>query len=389
MTKAFIPLSEPCIGGNAAAYIQECISTNWVSSVGAFVDRFERMTADYVGVPHAVAAVNGTAALHIALLVAGIKPGDAVIVPALTFIAPVNAVRYAGAEPVFMDAEPEHFQMDVAKLARFLREECDRSGGAVVHRATGRPVRAVIPVHVLGHPVDMDPLMDLAREHGLIVIEDATESLGSTYKGRMTGSIGAIGCFSYNGNKIITTGGGGMLVTARDDWAKRAKYLTTQAKDDPLEYVHNAVGYNYRLTNLLAALGCAQMEQLVDFLARKHTIARRYDAALGDLPGLRLPRAAEWASPNDWLYTVLIDETVAPLDSRTLMRALQAEDIQSRPLWHPIHTLPPYADCPAYQVEAAGLLYRRALSIPCSVGLAEADQERVIGRIRHHMRSRA
>ncbi|HAR97334.1 MAG TPA: aminotransferase DegT [Syntrophus sp. (in: bacteria)] len=381
MSDPFIPLSEPCMGGNASAYVQECIATNWVSSVGAFVDRFERMTADYVGLPHAVAAVNGTAALHIALLVAGVEPGDAVIVPALTFVAPVNAVRYAGALPVFMDAEPEHFQMDVAKLARFLQEECDRSNGTTVHRATGRPLRAVIPVHVIGHPVDMDPLMGLAREHGLVVIEDATESLGSTYKGRMTGSIGDLGCFSYNGNKIITTGGGGMLVTAQKEWAGRAKYLTTQAKDDPLEYIHNSIGYNYRLTNLLAALGCAQMEQLESFLDKKRAIARRYDEAFRNIPGLRTPRTAEWAAPNAWLYTVLVDETAAPLDSRELMRRLQAQGIQSRPLWHPIYTLPPYADCPAYRVETADILYRRALSIPCSVGLTEADQDRVSGAV--------
>jgi perosamine synthetase len=314
------------------------------------------VTADYVGVPHAVASVNGTAALHIALLVAGVQPGDAVIVPALTFIAPVNAVRYAGAWPIFMDAEPEYFQMDTAKLARFLEKECDRSNGVTLHRATNRPLRAILPVHVLGHPVD----------------------LGSSYKGRMTGSIGDIGCFSYNGNKIITTGGGGMLVTAREDWAKRARYLTTQAKDDPLEYIHNAVGYNYRLTNLLAALGCAQMEQLGSFIEKKRAIARRYDEAFRNVLGLRTPRVAAWANPNAWLYTALVDETVAPLDSRALMRELQARGIQSRPLWHPIHTLPPYSECPAYRVETADQLYHRALSLPCSVGLPPADQTRVI-----------
>jgi perosamine synthetase len=382
MSERLIPLSEPCMGGNASAYVQECIATNWVSSAGAFVDRFERMTAEYVGVPHGVATVNGTAALHIALLAAGIQPGEAVIVPALTFIASVNAVRYAGAWPVFMDAEPEHFQMDTEKLARFLREECDRSGGSTIHRASRRPLRAVIPVHVLGHPADMDPLTALARAHGLAVIEDATESLGSSYKGRRTGSIGDIGCFSYNGNKIITTGGGGMLVTARKEWAKRARYLTTQAKDDPQEYVHNSIGYNYRLTNVSAALGCAQMEQLEEFLGRKRAIARRYDEAFRDVPGLRTPRIAGWANPNAWLYTVLVDETAAPLDSRGLMRALQAKGIQSRPLWHPIHTLPPYVDCTAYRVQQADLLHRKALSLPSSTALSREDQERVINAVK-------
>ena len=257
-----IPLSVPEIRGNEWRYVKECLDTNWVSSVGAYVDRFEQMVAQQAETKHAVATVNGTAALHVALMVAGVQPEDEVLVSTLTFIAPVNAIRYVGAWPVFIDAEPTYWQMDPARVVEFLEQGCRWNDGALYNRRTGRRVTAVIPVHILGHPVDIDPIMAVARKFGLKVIEDATEGLGATYKGRSLGCLGDIACFSFNGNKIITTGGGGMIVTDNEEWARKAKYLTTQAKDDPIEYVHGEVGYNYRLTNLLAAVGCAQMEQL-------------------------------------------------------------------------------------------------------------------------------
>ena len=295
------------------------------------------MTAERAGTKFAIATVNGTAALHIALLLAGVQAEDEVLVSTLTFIAPANAIRYVGAWPVFIDAELKYLQMDSALCRGILERDCRWDGQELRNRHTGRRVKAILPVHILGHPVDLDPIMELASKYSLQVIEDATEGLGARYRGRNLGSIGHVGCFSFNGNKIITTGGGGMLVTDNAEWASRARYLTTQAKDDPIEYVHNAVGYNYRLTNLLAAMGCAQMEQLDEFVEAKRRIATSYRESLADLPGVRLPEEAEWAFSTFWMYTPLIDEKQSGIDSRRLLRELNANKIQARPLWQPMH----------------------------------------------------
>lgn len=382
MSNSMIPLSVPEMRGNELAYLRECIETNWVSYVGPFVARFEEQMAKYVGTNHAVATNSGTAALHIALLVVGVKPDDEVLVPDLTFIAPANTIRYAGAFPVFMDVTPDHWQMDAAKVAEFLEKECHAADGRLRNRKTGRAVTAIVPVHILGHPVDMQPILDLARRYHLLVIEDATETLGGKYRGTMVGALGDIACFSFNGNKIITTGGGGMLTTDNEAWAQQAKYLTTQAKDDPIEYVHHEIGYNYRLTNLQAAVGVGQMEKLDDYIRIKRGIAERYAKGLADVPGLTLPKEASWAFSTFWLYTLLVDEACSGLDSRALQRALAERNIQTRPLWAPIHEQRPYRDCQAYRIEAADRLYRDALSLPCSVGLREADQQRVIAAVR-------
>ena len=291
-----IPLCVPSMGGNEWAYVKECLDINWVSSLGAFVDRFETELAEYVGSKHAVATASGTAALHIALLVAGVEPDDEVLLPALTFIAPANAVRYCQAWPVFIDVEPRFWQLDIDRVARFLEDECVVREGALHNRASGRRVKAVLPVHVLGHPVDMNPLLGLARRYGLAVVEDATESLGARYKDRLVGNLGDIAVFSFNGNKLITTGGGGMIVTDSREWADRARYLTTQAKDDSIEYVHNEVGFNYRLTNVQAAMGCAQLEDIEDRLTAKRAVAEAYRDGLADVEGVTLPEEAPWAS---------------------------------------------------------------------------------------------
>jgi perosamine synthetase len=339
------------------------------------------MVADYAGARHGVAIVNGTAALHTALLVAGIAPDDEVLVSTLTFIAPVNSIRYVGAWPVLVDAEAEHWQMDPQRVADFFDNECSWSNDELRNKTTGRRVRAIMPVHILGHPCDMDPILAAARKYNLLVIEDATESLGSEYKGRKVGHLGDLGCFSFNGNKIITTGGGGMIATDSAHWAEKAKYLSTQAKDDAIEYVHNEIGYNYRLTNIQAALGCAQMETFAQTLAKKRAIAQRYDAALGGVPGISLMREASWARSNFWMYTILIDENVYGEDSRALLRRLAQKHIQARPLWQPMHQSPA---CQKYQVlggEVADRLHRAALTLPCSAGLTVDDQTRVINAI--------
>lgn len=380
-TGEFIPLIEPEIRGNEWKYVQECLDTGWVSSAGPFVDRFEHVVARKCGCQHAVATVNGTSALHIALLVAGVQPDDEVLVSTLTFIAPVNAIRYVGAWPVFVDAEPDYWQMDPVRVVEFLGKKCRWSNGALYNQRTGRRVSAIVPVHVLGHPVDLDPILTAAQKFGLKVIEDATEGLGATYRGRQLGSIGDMGCLSFNGNKIITTGGGGMVVTSNEEWAQKAKYLTTQAKDDPIEYIHKEIGYNYRLTNIQAAIGCAQMEQLDAYVAAKREIADRYSSALRDISGIVPMQQAPWAKSTFWMYTVLIQEKKVGINSRRLLQALAAQKIQCRPLWQPIHQSPAHALSRVGDLPVSEQLGKEALSLPCSVGLSKEAQQKVIDQV--------
>lgn len=376
-----VPLAEPSLTGREWQYVRECLDTGWVSSVGAFVNRFEADVAAAAGARHGVATVNGTAALHLALRVAGVGPGDTVLVPALTFIAPVNAVRYTGAHPVFIDAEPDYWQMDVEQVRDFLLRRCSREPGGLCDRATGRRVAAVLPVHLLGHPVDLEQLVPLCRDLGVAVIEDATESLGAHHRGTPVGHLGDAACFSFNGNKLITTGGGGMFVTDDEEWARRARHLSTQAKTDPVEYEHDEVGYNYRLTNVLAALGVAQMEQLHDKIAAKQAIAARYAAELKSIPGLTPMPEAPWASSVFWLYTILVDERQFGCDSRALLRRLGERGIQTRPLWQPMHQSPAHRDEAPAHCPVADRLHRQALSLPCSVSLSVSAQMRVIDAI--------
>ena len=385
--KELIPLSVPEIRGNEWAYVKECLDTGWVSSVGPFVERFEREVADFVNTRFGVAAANGTSALHIALLVAGVKPDDEVLVSALTFIAPANAIRYAGAWPVFIDAEPQYWQMDPQRVLDFLEKGCRWRDGALYNKATGRRVKAVLPVHILGQPVDLQPIVDLARKFNLAVIEDATESLGAKYRGVMVGNLGDIACFSFNGNKIITTGGGGMIVTNNQSLAEKAKYLTTQAKDDPLEYVHGEIGYNYRLTNLPAALGCAQMEKLPDYIVAKRKIASMYSRSFQGVPGITTMCEAPWAFSTFWLSTILVDRGLFGMDSRALLRALEDEKVQTRPLWQPLHRSKAFADCGTFECPVADALNRDALSLPCSVGISEEDLQTVIDGVKNRSKS--
>jgi len=379
-----IGLCEPHIAGNEWAYIKECLDTAWVSSAGKFVDRFEQAMAGYLGGGvEAVAVVNGTSALHISLLLAGVGPDDEVLLPALTFIAPANAVRYCGAWPVFLDVDQETWQLDPAKLKEFLSEECETRDDELFNRSSGRRVKAVLPVDLLGHPVDMDPILAAARQHGLVVIEDATESLGAKYKGRPVGTLADVACLSFNGNKLLTTGGGGMIITNRPEWAARARYLTTQAKDDPLEYIHGEVGFNYRLTNLQSAMGCAQLEQIDSFIKTKLAIAARYKEAFKDLPGIEPMGQAAWAQSVFWLYTVLVDEKQYGMNSRELMARLGQAGIQTRPLWQPLHQSPALAACQSLSCANTERISRNGLSLPCSVGLSPEQQSSVINAIKH------
>jgi perosamine synthetase len=381
----FIPLCVPEIRGNEWNYIKECLDTNWVSSVGSFVDRFEIMLANYVGTKHAVATTNGTAALHTALLVAGIQPDDEVLVPTLSFIAPANAIRYIGAWPVFIDAEPVHWQIDPEKVLDFLEKECRWQDGNLVNKTSGRRVKAILPVHILGHPCDIDSIREAAQKYHLAIIEDATESLGAKYKGRMVGQLGDIACFSFNGNKLITTGGGGMIVTDNETWAERARYLTTQAKDDSVEYFHSEIGYNYRLTNIQAAMGVAQMEQIDSFIAQKKATARIYDDAFLNIESVTFMPDQSFTSPVYWLYTILIDKASTLEERKDFIRDLNDQGIGARPLWHTLHNLPPYRNCQAFQIEHGVRLYERGTSLPSSVGLTEQDQQRCIATVRQSL----
>ena len=377
-----VPLCIPHIDGRVWEYVKECLDTGWVSSVGSFVDRFERAIAEYIGARHTIATVNGTAALHVALRVAGVRRDDEVLVSALSFIAPANAIRYLGAWPVFIDAEPDYWQMSPKCVSEFVDTQCRFSNGELRNLRTGRRVSAILPVHILGHPVDMDPILAVADKYSLVVIEDATEGLGARYKGKMVGCLGDIGCLSFNGNKLITTGGGGMIVTHKPEWAAHARHLTTQAKTNPVEFVHDEVGYNYRLSNLQAALGCAQVELLSKHIEAKTSIATRYCRAIASLPGLTPMPSASWGESVYWMYTILVDEAVCGLSSRKLMKIMKTAGIETRPLWQPLHHSPAHADAGWFDCPVADRLNDMALSLPCSVGLTEREQNRVIDVLR-------
>jgi perosamine synthetase len=380
-----IPLCVPELRGNEWRYVKECLDTGWVSSVGPFVEQLEKDVASYVGAARGVAMSTGTAALHIALLVAGVKPDDEVLVSDLTFIAPANAIRYANAWPVLIDAEPVYWQMDVARAIDFLEDHCSWNDGKLINKSTGRRVSAILPVHILGHPVDLDPLIEVAKKYKLAIVEDATESLGAAYRGRKVGNlahnISQLGCFSFNGNKIITTGGGGMIVTNDPALAAKARYLSTQAKDDPIEYVHKETGFNYRLSNVQAALGCAQMELLDEFVAIKRGIAAEYAKAFAGVPGVTMMREASWARSIFWLNTVLIDADEYGEDSRALMKRLARRGIQARPLWQPLHRSEALSAVQSVGGEVADDINRRALSLPSSVGMTLEQVQEVIAAV--------
>jgi perosamine synthetase len=373
----FIPLAAPELGGREWEYVKECLDSGWVSSAGPFVERFEEAVAAYVGVKSAVATVNGTAALHVALLLAGVSRSDEVIMPTLTFIAPANAVRYAGGTPVFVDCDPSYLQIDSEKLSHFVERSCVWRDGTLVNSATGRRVRAILVVHALGHPVDLEPVLEIARSRELVLIEDCAESLGARYRGTMTGRFGDVACFSFNGNKVVTAGGAGMVVTPHEAWAKRARYLTTQARDHPFEYVHNEVGYNYRPTSLNAAVGLAQMELVEERVSAKRRIAAAYAQALHGVAGLSVVGEAPWAFSTFWLSTVL---TVG-VTGRTLVERLQGRGIEARPIWQPMHLSPAHRDAVATDCSTAERLYEEGVCLPSSVGLSADAQERVIDEL--------
>jgi perosamine synthetase len=367
-----VALHEPHFGGNEWAYLKDCLDSTFVSSVGRYVDRFEADLAAYTGARHAVAVVNGTAALHVALQLAGVKQGDEVLIPALTFVATANAVAYCGAVPHFVDSEERTLGLDPKALRAYLDDMTVMRDGRCVNRATGRVIRAVVPMHTFGHPVHMEGVLALAQDFHLEVIEDATESLGSTIRGKHAGTFGRMGVLSFNGNKVITTGGGGAILTDDPELAKHAKHLTTTAKlPHRWAYVHNEIGYNYRLPNINAALGCAQLEQLPGFVDAKRQLHGRYLAAFAGISQARILTEPAGCSSNYWLQTLLLDESVAGLRD-ALLQATNDAGLMTRPIWELMNKLQPYRNCPSMPLPVAESLQKRVINLPSSAGLVKS-----------------
>ncbi len=378
----FIPLSVPNFGGHEKEYVNEAVVSEWVSTGGSKVADFEKAIADYVGMPRAVACNSGSSGLHLAAMVAGIQRGDEVIVPSLTFIAAVNPVtRYMGAEPVFIGCD-DSLCICPDAVEEFCRDRCEMRDGALYNKTTGARVRALVAVHVFGNMADLPRLTEIARRYNLVLIEDATEALGTRYTsgpfaGKMAGTIGDVGVYSFNGNKIITTGAGGMVVSNHPDWAEHAKHLSTQAKSNELQFFHDEVGYNYRMTNLQAALGLAQLEQLEGFIAHKHARWQQYKDALDGVNGYRILGFREDCTrPNKWFYSLYL--TGERHDRDTLIQKLHEQSIQTRPVWALIHQQADYGRNEAYAMAKAEDYRAHIVNLPCSTNLSEEDCQRVI-----------
>lgn len=365
-----IPLHEPEFTGNEWELIKNCLDSTFVSSIGQYVNQFEAMLSAYTGAKYAVAVVNGTAALHIALMLAGVLPGDEVLIPTLSFVATANAVVHCGAIPHFVDSEIGTLGMDPRALEDYLEKICKMTAKGVTNIETMRRISAIVPMHTFGHPVNLYPLMELSQRYGIPIIEDAAESLGSRYQGLHTGTLGLLGILSFNGNKILTTGGGGAILTNHSDLARRAKHLTTTAKlSHSWRFDHNEVAWNYRLPNLNAALGCAQMERLTDFLTKKRQLAVRYQQAFENNKDIKFVTEPNESSSNYWLNTIRLENSDAAMLERFLTRANE-QGYQCRPTWTLLHKLPMYMRCPRAPLPIAERLEVSLINLPSSPKLA-------------------
>lgn len=366
-----VALHEPSFRGNEWAYLKQCLDSTFVSSVGRFVDRFEDQLAAFTGAKRAIAVVNGTAALHVALRLAGVEPGDEVLVPTLTFVATANAVAYCGAIPHFVDSEERTLGMAAGALREHLAVASELRDGRCVNRTSGRVIRAMVPMHAFGHPADIGALLAVARDYRLQVVEDAAESLGSYVGERHTGTFGLMGTLSFNGNKTITTGGGGAILTNDVELGARAKHLTTTAKlRHQWNFEHDEIGYNYRLPNLNAALGCAQLEQLPGFLIEKRRLFERYRLPFAGVPGVRVMAEPSGCRSNYWLQTILLDEALAG-QRDAVLSATNDAGLMTRPTWVLMHRLAPYRAAPRAPLPVAESLERRLINLPSSAGLGE------------------
>ena len=380
-----IPNCVPHTAGNEIAYLKECINTGWISPVGPFVDRFEKEFADYHNVESATAVSSGTAAIHLGLMALGIKEGDLVLCPTITFIGSVNPIKYLGAKPVFLGVDSNTLNVNVESLNYFLKTETEKRGDKLVHKRDGHRIGALIVVHLYGNPAEMEPIMDLAQHYGLPILEDAAESLGAKYKGELVGTIGDVGCFSFNGNKIITTGGGGMIISRHPKKTRFCKHLSTQSKSDSFEFIHDNIGYNYRLSNLCAAVGTAQMERLDDFIKRKRDHADYYKKLLSD------SRIIEIISPESncfgtyWMTLAQVKNTGnRPGYMLNKLRILSKNGLGVRPIWHPIHTLSLYKDAIYFGDDNFVNLYQSILCLPSSVGLTQDEIDTTVKLVRHN-----
>jgi perosamine synthetase len=364
-----VALHEPCFSGNEWAYVKDCLDTGWVSSVGKYVDLFENMLENFTGVKRAIAVVNGTAALHICLKLVGVQSGDEVLVPALTFVGTANAVAYCGATPHFVDCEERTLGLDPEKLREYLLDVGEVRSAGTFNKETGRRIKAVIPMHTFGHPTDLDPLVELCVRYKLELVEDAAESIGSYYKSRHTGNLGRVAACSFNGNKTITTGGGGAILTNDKELGELAKHLTTTARvPHPWSLLHDCIGYNYRLPNINAALGCAQIEKLPAFLINKRRLAENYQTAFKGLDGIRFFTEPEFAKSNYWLNALLLDEgNRDQLD--VLLEMTNSLGIMTRPAWTLMHRLPMFRNCPRMNLSASENIKARLINIPSSATL--------------------
>lgn len=369
-----LPLHEPCFSGNEWSYVRDCLDTGWVSSVGSYVDRLEFMLSEYSGAKHVIATVNGTAALFICLKLVAVEPGDEVLVPALTFVATANAVAYCGAEPHFVESDEMTLGIDAYKLSAYLKEMAFVRNHCCFNKRTGARIKAIVPMHTFGHPVDLDPLLDLCERFKLELVEDAAESLGSYYKGRHTGCFGKAAALSFNGNKIVTTGGGGAILTNDSYIARSAKHITTTARlPHKWSFVHDQVGYNYRMPNLNAALGCAQLEQLPKFLEKKRLLVQKYMDAFQDIPGIRIFGEPPFGRSNYWLNALILDGSHANQRDEVL-EATHQRGLLTRPVWALMHKLAMYQNSPRMELSVAENLEQRIINLPSSPSLV-VDEE--------------
>lgn len=372
----FIPLSVPNLKGRELEYVTHAVETEWVSTGGPYVNDFENKISEYVKSKGAVSCQNGTSGLHVSLILCGVTREDEVIVPTLTFIAAVNPVKYIGAEPIFMDCD-DSFTMDPIKLLEFCQNECSFVDGKLLNNKTKKHIKAIVIVHVFGNMADMESIMNIAEQYNLKVIEDATEAIGTyytsgKYKGKYAGTIGALGVYSFNGNKIITTGGGGMIVSNDEELLKKAKHLTTQAKSDELYFIHDEIGYNYRMTNLQAALGLAQLEQLEEFIKIKKENYNLYKEKINEIPGLSILNFRDGIRSNYWFYALYCNEQY-PMNRDEIIKNLSSKNIQARPVWGLINEQKPYLTNQAYKIEKAKLYLKHIVNIPCSSNLKKDD----------------
>ena len=381
-----IPLSIPNFEGNEKKYVDDAILQGWVSTGGAYIDEFENQLEEFLKVPKVAACQSGTSALHLSLVQCGVQPNDAVIVPALTFIAAVNPVKYMFASPVFMDCD-DSLCMDPVKLKSFCKNECDFEKGKLTLKENGKQIKAIIVVHVFGNMADMESIMAIADEYNLKVIEDATEALGTFYTEgkyckKTAGTIGDFGAFSFNGNKIITTGGGGAVTARNIDEANHIKYLSTQAKDDAVFYVHNEVGFNYRMTNVQAAIGVAQMEELEEFITRKQNNYNKYKELFDDFKYAKLLGFRSGTSSNCWFYSLLINRDYVSASLRDIISELQKRGIQTRAIWGLINEQLPYQNDLSYKIEKAPVFQESVLNIPSTTQIKSEEIEYVANEIK-------